>query len=253
MEARLKSVKKLRGVITSSLIFVLIVFMTVIMIYLGFWQLRRANESQAILDRFNEQSIVQATSLSKALSLKDKRYRMVKVEGYYDNEHPFLLDNQFHQHQVGYHVISVLKIPGQKQRLLIDRGWVPMQGARRRHLPQILPVENKVTVYGKIHQADKHLLLLGNIAEQGNDWPRLIQQINFDYIHQVLGAPVYPFVIQLEKGQMHGYVRDWKPVMMSPQRHKVYAVQWFIMAFTLIILSIVLVMTRRKQREQVDA
>ncbi|WP_019216188.1 SURF1 family cytochrome oxidase biogenesis protein [Legionella tunisiensis] len=51
---------------------------------------------------------------------------------------------------------------------------------------------------------------------------------------------VYPFIIRLDKSEADSYVREWAVVAMPPERHYAYALQWFAIAFVILILFIAL-------------
>ena len=54
----------------------------------------------------------------------------------------------------------------------------------------------------------------------------------------ILGYPLRPSLILLEPEAPGGYRRDWQPRFggFGPERHRGYAVQWFALAATLVIL-----------------
>ena len=45
-------------------------------------------------------------------------------------------------------------------------------------------------------------------------------------------------VLLLDKDQPGGFVREWNPVVVGPERHVGYAVQWFALAAALVILYV---------------
>jgi surfeit locus 1 family protein len=56
----------------------------------------------------------------------------------------------------------------------------------------------------------------------------------------LLGEPVFDGVVLLSPSADDGFVRDWRPAGVSPQKHVGYAVQWFSFAGTLLLLYLVL-------------
>jgi surfeit locus 1 family protein len=44
----------------------------------------------------------------------------------------------------------------------------------------------------------------------------------------------------LSRDAPDGYLREWRPAVMTPEQHLGYAVQWFAMAGALVVLYVVL-------------
>jgi surfeit locus 1 family protein len=59
-------------------------------------------------------------------------------------------------------------------------------------------------------------------------------------VAEALSAQVYPQVVLLDDDQPDGYLRDWRPPGMAPDRHVAYAVQWFGLAATVLVTWVVL-------------
>ncbi len=98
---------------------------------LGTWQLRRAEASRATLAQFA--SGVAGEALAALPSELDDavRFRRVEAEGEYVVTPQFLLDNMLHDGAAGYHVLTALRVAGRRERVLVNRGWVPAGGDRR--------------------------------------------------------------------------------------------------------------------------
>ena len=50
------------------------------------------------------------------------------------------------------------------------------------------------------------------------------------------GLDLVPGLLLLDAADPDGYRRDWRPSDFGPERHLGYAVQWFALAGTLVIL-----------------
>ena len=200
---------------------------------LGFWQLDRAEQKRDLLKSHEEAQ--QAEPLP--LTVEHLQYDRVKTAGEYDNKHQFLLDNQFSHHRLGYQVITPLRLSNEKI-VLVNRGWIP-----RERKPGVLPVLTPVLGYQQIHGMidipSGKGLLLGAIEENPGRWPRLIEKIEISSMKKGLGEPVYPFIIRLDKDVPDGFERNWVITTMPPARHTGYAVQWFALALTLVIIYLV--------------
>jgi cytochrome oxidase assembly protein ShyY1 len=160
------------------------------------------------------------------------------VQGRYDTEHQILLDNQIHQGRPGYHVFTPLRPVGETTAILINRGWVPL-GVSRQQLPAISVDEAYRVVKGRLSQpSNPGLRLDGALPLSGAAWPRVVQYLDYDQLAQQLGYPLEPAVILLDPTMEEGYLRTWRPTFggLGPARHRGYAVQWFSLAFALIII-----------------
>lgn len=203
---------------------------------LGFWQVHRADEKKQML-------AVQASYADKAPiawstdMVNPQQYQRIIVEGQFLNE-KILLDNQHHNHQFGYNVITPLLLTSGKV-VLIDRGWVAGDMARQQFpVPQI--PDKAIQILGNVYYPSSKSWVLGPVVEEKQQNIRLIERIDTQLISQFLHKPVYPFIIRLDKDEEYGYVREWAVVAMPPERHYAYALQWFAMAGVVLILFIAL-------------
>jgi surfeit locus 1 family protein len=207
---------------------------------LGNWQLERAQEKRALLQHLQEQSRQPVRDLPSTLEDPQQwRYRRVRVSGYFDDAHQFLLDNQVSRGQVGLQVITPLRMEHAQQAVLIDRGWVPL-GRDRRHVPDIQATGQRVELTGTVYVPYKNPYHLGGLDEGQSDWPRMIQYLDFQAIPQRLGYPVLPLTIRLDPGTPHGYRREWPDIPFTPERHLGYAIQWFALAAVLVVIYLAL-------------
>lgn len=216
-----------------------------LLLKLGFWQLHRAEYKQQLQQQFNSRSIEKPRSLSQLnpANLEASEYYPIKISGHYDNQHQFLLDNRVHKHRVGYDVISPFIPDKDKKALLINRGWIPSTG-NRQQLPTLTNIPGHQTIQGIIKLPPKKTFTLSDRTEK-KIWPRLIQTINLKKIGNDYPKPLYPFIVLLSPNNPYGYTREWKPIVMSPKKHIGYAVQWFALALTLVIIYLVLNIQRQ--------
>lgn len=206
---------------------------------LGLWQLSRAEEKQALIDLRKAHESDQLIELDGANeSLKELRYRKVTVSGFYDAKHQLLVDNQVHQGQVGYYVLTPLHIDQGPKTVLVNRGWIP-GGVDRSKLPDVSIRKEKVSLKGTIDRFPSVGLRLAGAEVPAEGWPAVVQLVDEKYLAQVLGYPLLPYQVLLDPQADEGYVRQWQPVQrLSPEKHIGYAVQWFAFAFVLIFLFI---------------
>lgn len=216
-----------------------------ILISLGIWQLHRADYKAHLQAQYNTRAQMPPRWLSLVIPQADNHYLPVKLQGRFDTQHLIFLDNKIHNHQPGYQVLSPLRYDPQQPAVLVNLGWIA-QGRDRSHLPSLkLPTE-AVLLAGIIAKLPQKGFALGaNTDLHYQTWPLRLQQLDKDYLTQKLGYPIQPFMILLAPAQPYGFVRDWAPASLNPQMHLGYAVQWFALAVTLVILFIISSLKRR--------
>jgi len=223
---------------------VVVLILLPILFGLGYWQLKRAQFKYYLQQQFAHRMAAGEVSLSMIKHDPKKwQYAKVVVKGQFDNNHQIFLDNRVHNHQVGYQVLTPFYPKGGHQALIVNRGWVPRLRDRG-HFPAISPVLEQQTVIGQVRVPAKPFMLAQQIPQ--NQWPLLIQAVQLDKISQMLGKPVYPFVVLLDPEAKHGFVREWPVVVAGPHKHRAYALQWFALALALMIIYFVMNTRRLK-------
>lgn len=171
-------------------------------------------------------------------------HRRVMVRGVFLVDRQGLLDNQVRGGQVGYDVLTPLRVEGRPGVLVVDRGWLP-RGGRRSDVPVWQTPDGEVTLIGYLHRPADVPLVTGDVTESfGSLW--VVSEIGAAPLGEFLGMQVQPKVLRLAPESEHGFRRDWPVVAMTPQRHYGYAVQWFGLAGAL--LGIYLVTGLRRAR-----
>ncbi|MGL6036740.1 MAG: SURF1 family protein [Legionella sp.] len=205
-------------------------------IRLGFWQLQRSDEKKQMVAA--EQALSKQEPLLWSAQAKlPLQYQRVQVTGTYLPD-VFLLDNQHQQHQFGYDVLSPLRLANDEV-VLVDRGWI--RGAdNRQTLPTVTVPDGTIELRGIAYFPSSKQWLLGPSYEKKTAEVTIIEVIDVKWLTQLLQKTVYPFIIRLDKHERHGFIRNWAIVSMPPERHVAYAVQWFAMAFVILIIFIAL-------------
>jgi len=215
-------------------------------VYLGMWQLHRAEEKRLILAReaaFEHQ----VPRLWQGEGVAPEAFEHVRVQGRFLPTLLFL-DNQSHAHQVGYHVISPMEM-GANRVVLIDRGWVPA-GVTRDVLPDVTTPTEQITLSGSAYYPLGKPWVLGPGIEVRPMDRAVVESFDLQLMSQFLHKSVYPFIIRLDEVSPAGYVRSWVAVSFPPARHLGYAFQWF--AFALVVFIIFIALNIRKY-EKINA
>lgn len=209
-----------------------------LLISLGFWQLQRAEQKRELLAAYGDLPLDAPVRLNADFRLgPDWRFRRAQVQGRFDAEHQFLLDNRVRQGRAGYFVLTPLYLAQSGHAILVNRGWVP-QGVTRDDLPA-LPVPDagaRVMVEGLIDFPPEQVFALGEGEDRDPGWPKVLQRVRLPVQAGQLGVPLLPALLLLDPEDPAGFVRDWHPVVFGPERHVGYAVQWFALALVLVLL-----------------
>lgn len=204
-----------------------------VLLSLGNWQLRRAEEKRQLLAELESRSALPAAPVAQLLGNPDKRYRAVQVAGSFDNRHSFLLDNRVRRGRPGYEVITPL-YSDSGHWLLVNRGWI--EAPRYRHqLPQIPEIEGPVQLTGTIHTP---LATTAAAYDPQPGWPKVIQALDFGSMGDSLGRPVAALTVRLRAAETASLQAGWPALNVQPEKHTAYAVQWFAMALALLALVV---------------
>ncbi len=230
----------------------LTVFGIVAFIGLGVWQLDRAAGKERLLARYAEVARQAPVPFDKVRGITDElHYPHVRIHGHYLADRSYLLDEQAHGDQIGVHVIAVFAGDNEDQLLLVDRGWVPWRHAPGT-TPKYPPLTSASTSLTGIYASypGTGLRIGGNALARETQWPKLTLYLDHADIAADLGKPVFARMLLLDPDPHSGFVREWKPNVLPPQRHQAYAVQWF--GFAIVALLIFLSMHWKKEHNAHD-
>ncbi len=206
--------------------------------WLGTWQLERAGEQRREAAEFAAGAAAPVALPAANLA---PRFLHVRLEGHYLTARQVLLDNMTHEGRVGYRVLTPLRT-ARGDTVLVDRGWVPL-GASRAALPEVAVGEAPRLVTGRLDELPRAGIELAGAADVA--WPRVLNYPTWDALRATLGGAIYPRIVLLDASEPDGFVRDWRPTGLSSDRHVGYAVQWYALAVTLVVLvGIVTLRTR---------
>jgi len=225
-----------------------VVLLLPLLLGLGFWQLDRAAQKRAILDDLASRGEdLPLNSLPHELDPSVWRFRRVALGGHFDNAHTLYLDNRIYQGAAGYHLLTPLRLDDGRG-VLVNRGWVRL-GPTRDILPPVPRRDGRLTVSGQLDTAPGTGLRLGSDGPESWSWPRVVQRVDMAVLERDLGYPLLPLLLLEDDNGDAELVREWRPVVFGPERHTGYAVQWFGLALTLLVLYIA-AHTRRSNRDK---
>ncbi|WP_371194308.1 SURF1 family protein [Glaciecola sp. SC05] len=228
-----------------SILFTLIaIACIVIMFFLGFWQLDRKYQKEDRLAQIEQRKAANPMLVQEvADNPEDFVDFPLLVTGNPSNQ-TFFVDNRLKNGMAGYEVL--IPVETNYGAVLINLGWVPGTGSRA-ELPTVtLPNSNEFE--GVLYVPSDNVMISETNFNYGS-FPVLIQQIDFDEIAKHLGKEVLPFTVRLSPDQNLDFLREWQVVVMEPERHLGYAIQWFglgIAALTIFLLTILKSMQGRQ-------
>lgn len=211
----------------------------------GFWQLDRAAEKRALFQAFARGDAAPAAErLPGDGAAPGQRYAPLQLTGRYLPDRQVLLDNMSLGGRPGYQVLTPLQTDDGV--VMVNRGWVPADGDRSR-LPDIGVDGGVRTLRGRLDLLPRPALVAPPPAvDPGAPWPRRALFPTPEALAAETGLPLRRFQLLLDPGQPDGYAREWQPAVMGPERHLGYAVQWFGLAATVVVIFLLL--ARREAR-----
>lgn len=202
---------------------------------LSLWQLQRAAEKTHLLEQLakSEESGVYAADYVQTLPLTQADGRQVVGRGRWLSPQVWLVDNQVVKGRVGYDVLVPVQLDSVGQPMLVNLGWVAAPAGRER-LPHV-QIPAVIEVRGLLRTQLGGFRLGQNIEDNGS-WPMRIQQVYVPALDRYVRSALYPGLIyQMEASP---FLIHYQPVIISPERHRAYALQWGLLAFAVLVVSL---------------
>lgn len=253
----------------------------VIMFGLGIWQLERKAQKDVRLMQIEERQssrpykleelslkrsvninnsdINNNTSYTKNLDIQDVPLSFV---GTAQMENLFFIDNKIVSGKTGYQVVIPVATLD-NDIILANLGWLRGSGLRGQ-LPSVSDkLKDELTERSMQFTGVVSFPSINPMVSETNrafgQFPALLQQTDMVQMKQHLNAAgllrqgkLYPFIVNLTPEESSEFVRNWQPVVMSPEKHLGYAVQWFglgIAALTIYILSLMKLFQTKNNKE----
>ena len=215
---------------------------------LGAWQWQRGiDKQQMLLETAELLATRHALPLDAQLARDTRDMAWVSGAGQFDQRGPLLLDNQMRAGRAGVRVYRLFAVEGDATPLLVDMGWLPLPADRT--LPPIgLPL-GRIALHGLLAPPPSAGIALGRgIAKAEDGW--LLTRIDMGAIAAATGlpGPPAPRVLRLDPDLPLGYERDLDVLAntLPPERHRGYAVQWWGLAVTVLVVWLVLGFRRKR-------
>ena len=203
-------------------------------IFLGRWQVSRAHEKEALQELYEARGREAPLVLAGFVDAPEPLlYRHVRASGEYEPARQLYVDNQVMGGAAGYYVVTPLKLRDGSV-LLVNRGWIA-RGPRYPEPPPAAVPAGTMQVSGIATLPPRRFLELGPHVITGSVW----QNLSIDRYRAASGERVLPVIVVADAaGAGLAAVRERPDTGIA--RHQEYALTWFSLAATTLVLWIVL-------------
>ena len=210
---------------------------------LGNWQLRRAEEKQALQERLDNRGRGAALQLpSRPVEVKDVEYARVSLRGEFLPQHTILLDNRVRNGVAGYEALTPVRIEGGELCVLVNRGWIAA-GPRRGVLPEFPTPAGPQSLEGiALVPGGRYFEFASEHAagkKTGAAAP-VWQNLDFERYAQTTRLTLQPFLVRQISASDDGLARMWERPDRGVDIHRGYAFQWYSLAALILVLYVVL-------------
>ena len=221
----------------------LAVIAAAVFVRLGFWQLSRRHQRQALNARVSARigaAPVDVSTLPRDTALT--RYRRVFVTGTPDWEHELVITARTNIGSPGVHIVTPLRRAGNDTAVLVDRGWAYAPDASTIDLTKWR--DERDTILGYVEA------LSAAPPDSAPPDPGRLRFLTPPGIARGVPYPVQPFYVVATPG-IDDSARTSRPVRTAPPAldegpHLSYAIQWFF--FALVALAGATLVALRERR-----
>lgn len=213
---------------------------------LGFWQLNRAKDKQVRLEQLEIGKRDTITSLSEITNKKINQFQVVKLD-LTPIGRALFLDNKINNKKPGYHVINLAKDIHSGKVVLVNRGWT-FAGLDRREIPDVVAPNEYWEAEARVYPIAKDSILAANDQFEWVDGSIRLAQLDLNTVRHLedrFNLKIEPYLLRLNKSSQHALETNWLWINMSPEKHLAYAIQWFALALTLLIISVIASVKKR--------
>ena len=136
-----------------------------VLVWLGVWQLERADEKRDRIIRFEAGAKIE--HLDSTMAVRDlaemTQFQQVQLDGRYDNKRQFLLDNMTDGGSAGYHILTLFRTATSQDLILVDRGWIA-KDFRSALPPDITVAEDQRTIIARVSPSNVQPKPNGSLA-----------------------------------------------------------------------------------------
>ncbi|RYX92032.1 MAG: SURF1 family protein [Comamonadaceae bacterium] len=214
-----------------------------IAVSLGFWQLSRAAQKEALQAAINAQKQLPPMGADALVQAPDPAplfYRQATLRGTWVPAHTVFLDNRQLNGKPGFFVMTPLQLAAGGRAVIVQRGWVQRNFTNRAQLPQVPTPVGEVEVTGRIAPPPSKLYDFKG-AEAGP----IRQNLDLAMFRQETGLPLLEMSLLQTSAPSDGLQRDWPDANLGVGKHYGYTFQWWGLAALIATLYVWFQIVRR--------
>lgn len=205
---------------------------------LSLWQWQRAEEKYQTLSRITDWQSKSAVNIANLLTIDATQRDGVQLDfwGRWLSPRVWLLDNKMVDGRVGYDVVIAVEdisLPQGSPAVLVNLGWITAPYFRNT-LP-VFTIPETLHIQGIFRTATRGVLLGKNIEDNGI-WPMRIQQVDTATLSGYINSALISGLVYQEGNSP--FAVHYRPVVLPPERHRAYALQWFLLAVAVVIIGL---------------
>ena len=212
---------------------------------LGFWQMGRALQKEALQLAIDKQSalpVLTGQSLLTAPDVMTTIHRHAVLTGTWLPQHTVFLDNRQMDAKPGFFVLTPFELADQsgsvKKMILVQRGWVARHFLDRSIVPTVPTPTGTVQIEGRMAPPPSKLYAFkgpdAGLIRQNIDLPEFAQQTQREF----LGVSL----LQTDDAAVHaaadGLLRHWQRPNNGVEKHYGYMAQWWALSALIAILYV---------------
>jgi surfeit locus 1 family protein len=226
-------------IISSSLTLLVVITCLV----LANWQHNRSQDKQQRLDNISEvqaKGVMSWDELQLLPNSLNKTGIKLQLNGRLQSDQYWLLDNRVFQKQVGFDVLGIFYPVQSNQAILVNLGWVKALKSRSQKPVVKLPTQN-ITLQVQLKQGELAGFYLQEQQPSDEDWPKRTQYVDLAIMQQEMqqesAAKLIDFMAYSSEAKF-SLQPHYKPVVMPPEKHLAYALQWLLLAVAALLVFI---------------
>ena len=234
----------------------LVVLLVIVMINLGFWQLRRLDEKRTHNSGVRRNEAVAVAPIDRVVQPNDPTsrgsevaYRRVSVTGSYDTGNEVIVRARSLNERPGVWVATPVRL-ADGTGVVVVRGFLPTQGTLEAVPSDAEPPSGPVTVEGLVQETQTRGVL--GPTDPGGVRLTDIARVDVERLQQQIPYHLYPVWVQLTSSnpaQSGGEPEILPPPTLDEGPHLSYAVQWFIFS-TIAVVGYPLILRRSARNRE---
>jgi cytochrome oxidase assembly protein ShyY1 len=222
--------------------FIVMVFLVILGIELGFWQLRRADYKIRLSQEIEQKSTLPFLNANaQNWTIEQALYHRLQASGYWIVKEGIWLENRTHPIgkdpktgiTTGFNLLMPFRLEGQDNKILwVNRGWAPRSFNELNAVPHINTPSEKVMIEGVVFpDGGKTLQLSDQTDHRASDGLKIKENLKLDEEQQAHQWGQLPFVLRQTNSISSEALDQTLPtVNMGVNTHYGYAFQWFALA-----------------------